>query len=231
MTQRLRVTFSRGEEAKYISHLDMMRFWERAFRRAHLAVARSQGFHPHPRIALAAPLPVGVIADAELMDVYLEEALDPLVFYRALAAQLVPSIRVSAVEEVPNDLPSLQASMRFADYRVVVETERSAEDIRAAIVALVALDSFMWEHLRDGETRRYDLRAQIAELELDGWENGVATLKTRLQMDVAGAGRPEQVAKALGFDEPPLSVHRTRLILDDQKSGHPVRPPIAGGRN
>ncbi|MEK7215014.1 MAG: TIGR03936 family radical SAM-associated protein [Chloroflexota bacterium] len=228
MTQRLRVTFSRSGEAKYISHLDMVRFWERAFRRAHLAVARSQGFHPHPRIAMAAPLPVGVTADAELMDVYLEEPIDPLGFYHALAAQLVPSIRVSAVAEASNDLPSLQASMRFAEYRVMVETERTPPDIRDAIAAILGSDTVMWEHQRDGETRRYDLRSQIAELALEGCENGVATLNMRLQMDGTAAGRPEQVARALGFEDPPLSVNRTRLILAEENRAAPAT--IAGGK-
>ena len=61
--QRLRATFSRGERTKYITHLDLMRFWERAFRRARVPIAHSEGFRPHPRFALAAPLPVGVTSD------------------------------------------------------------------------------------------------------------------------------------------------------------------------
>ena len=69
--QRLRVTFTRGEEMKYITHLDLMRFWERALRRAELPVAYSEGFSPHAQIALAAPLPVGTTSDCELMDVFM----------------------------------------------------------------------------------------------------------------------------------------------------------------
>ena len=56
--QRLRVTFTRGEQVKYITHLDLMRFWERALRRAEIPVAYSEGFSPHPQLALAAPLAV-----------------------------------------------------------------------------------------------------------------------------------------------------------------------------
>ncbi len=54
--QRLRVTFSRGDELRFITHLDVMRFWERALRRANLPVAYSEGFSPHAQISLAAPL-------------------------------------------------------------------------------------------------------------------------------------------------------------------------------
>ena len=63
--QRLRIRFSRGEEIKYISHLDIMRMWERVLRRAELPLAYSEGFSHHPRISLAVPLAIGVTSDAE----------------------------------------------------------------------------------------------------------------------------------------------------------------------
>ena len=69
--QRLRVEFCRGEEIKFLSHLDLMRLWERAFRRADLSLVYSDGFSPHARISLASPLSVGVTSQAELMDVFL----------------------------------------------------------------------------------------------------------------------------------------------------------------
>ncbi len=67
--QRLRIRFSRGEEVKFISHLDLMRMWQRVMQRADIPLAYSEGFNPHPRLALAAPLPVGVTAQSELMDI------------------------------------------------------------------------------------------------------------------------------------------------------------------
>ncbi|MDP2935460.1 MAG: TIGR03936 family radical SAM-associated protein, partial [Dehalococcoidia bacterium] len=78
--QRLRITFSRGPEVKYISHLDLMRLWERVLRRAKLPLAFSEGFSPHPRLALATPLPVGVTAAEEWMEVYLCRRVSPRYF-------------------------------------------------------------------------------------------------------------------------------------------------------
>ena len=60
---------------KYITHLDMMRFWERALRRADVPLAYSEGFSPHAQISLAAPLAVGTTSEAELMDVFLAEPM------------------------------------------------------------------------------------------------------------------------------------------------------------
>lgn len=57
--QRLRFAYAKGEALRYISHLDLARTWERAFRRAGLPVAYSQGFNPKPRFQIAAALPWG----------------------------------------------------------------------------------------------------------------------------------------------------------------------------
>ncbi len=63
--QRLRVTFARGDLLRYITHLDLMRSWERAIKRAGLPISYSEGFTRHPQLALAAPLPVGATAEGE----------------------------------------------------------------------------------------------------------------------------------------------------------------------
>ena len=92
--QRLRLKFSRGEELKFLSHLDLMRLWERAIRRAGLPLAYSEGFTPHPQIALAAPLSVGVTSQAELMDVVLSRWVPPQSFTAQIEEQLPRGIEL-----------------------------------------------------------------------------------------------------------------------------------------
>ena len=75
--QRLRIQFSKSGPARFIGNLDLMRLWERAARRAGLALAYSVGFHPQPRMQLAAPLPLGYVGDAELLDLWLANPTDP----------------------------------------------------------------------------------------------------------------------------------------------------------
>ncbi len=69
--QRLYLTYACDDAVKYISHLDLMRVWERVLRRAGVPVVYSEGFSPHPRIAMAAPLAVGVSSEAERIDIVL----------------------------------------------------------------------------------------------------------------------------------------------------------------
>lgn len=211
--QRLRVTFGRGEAIKYISHLDLMRLWERALRRAEIPLAYSEGFTPHPHLCLAAPLPVGVTSEGELLDVYLERQWPMAAFFKKLNPQLPPGIGLGRVEEVSLWQPSLQSLVRAAEYRVEVETERKPEAVLDAVRALLATSELPWQHQRDTGVRRYDLRALIQDLWVIGWSDSLCQLGMRLRTDNSASGRPEQIAAALGFDLPLRSIHRTKLLL------------------
>ncbi len=210
--QRLRIAFSRGEELKYISHLDMMRLWERALRRSGMPVAYSESFSPQPRISLAAPLQIGMTSQAELMDVFLERRILPYYFIKGLGDQLPRGIEIKEVREVGLRVPSLQSQVRFAEYRVEVVVEEKFE-IGSALSSLLAKEALPWQHMRDTGPRRYDLRTLIDDLWLEALQDGRCVLGMRLRLDSSGTGRPEQVALALGFSSHPSSIHRTKLVL------------------
>ncbi len=212
--QRLRIRFSRGQEIKFISHLDIMRLWERALRRAEVSLAYSEGFSPHPRLSLAAPLAVGVTSEAELMDVFVTKRVSPHWFTSTASQQLPPSIEILGVYQIALTMPSLQSQVRYAEYRVEMETEKGAKDIESAVSSLLSMEHLPWHHQRDTGQRSYDLRALIDNLWLIDWNRPYCTIGMRLRCDSGGSGRPEQVASALGFISYPHSMHRTRLILE-----------------
>ncbi len=211
--QRLRVKFSRGEEIKFISHLDIMRLWERVFHRAGIELAYSEGFSPHPRISLAVPLAVGVTSEAELMDVVVARMVTPHWFTAAVSQQLPSSINIMGVYQIAQNVPSLQSQVRFAEYKVELDKADGPADIESAISTLLSAENLPWHHHRDTGKRSYDLRALIEELCLVENNRQRLTLEMKLRCDSRGAGRPEQVALALGFASHPHSVHRIRLIL------------------
>jgi radical SAM-linked protein len=76
--------FARQQLIRYISHLDMTRAWERMLRRARLPLAYSEGFNPRPRLAFAAPLPVGVLSLADIVEFVLSQPLEPELVLAAL---------------------------------------------------------------------------------------------------------------------------------------------------
>ena len=214
MPQRLRLTYSRRGPAKYVAHLDIMRTWERAIRRAKLPLAYSQGFSPHARIALAAPLPVGTTGERELMDVWMEPSVEPADACERLRQALPPGLEVLDVEEVGERLPSLQSIVRAARYEVAFEA--GAIDVEAvgdAIRELLARDSLDWEEQRGNKTRRYDLRATVIELALAGdAEQPVVTM--HLALEEGRTGRPASVLAALGVEAQPVEVARVAVEIE-----------------
>jgi len=211
--QRLRVKFHRGEEVRFISHLDIMRLWHRAFIRAGVPLAYSEGFNPHPRISLAAPLALGVTSEAELMDVMLSTGLTPHSFTSVVGRQLPVGISIIQVLNTPLALPSLQSLVRFAEYKVGLETGQSAAEVAGAITFLMSKTELPWQHQRDTGVRRYNLRALVDDLWLIDITDGFCNIGMKLRCDSNGSGRPEQVVAALGFANYPESIHRTGLIL------------------
>lgn len=216
--QRLRVRFSRDERVKYITHLDLMRLWERALRRAKIDLAYSEGFTPHPRLSLAAPLAVGVTSSAELLDLFLNSRISPLELTRRVSPQLPAGVEVLEVQEVGLRAPSAQSEVRWAEYHVRLDPALPAERVREAIDAFLAAESLPWEHQRDKDTRKYDIRALVHNLWLERDGDGPA-VGMSLRADSGGSGRPEQVIAALGLPEP-VHIHRTKLVLAESSPAH-----------
>jgi radical SAM-linked protein len=211
--QRLRIRFSRGEEVKYISHLDLGRCWERALRRAEIPLAYSQGFTPHPRLAIAAPLSLGMTSEAELMDLFLTRRLSPHFFLTEMSKELPAGLEIMEIQEVALGTPSLQSQMRACEYRVAVKDHRGSDEIQGAINDLLQKEHLPWQHMRDTGVRNYDLRALIEDIWLLEAEADTCTLGMLLKSGPKGSGRPEQVTLALGISDHPVLLHRVRLLL------------------
>ena len=219
MIQRLRVKFGRGEEVKFISHLDIMRFWERALRRARIPLSYSQGFSPHPHISIAAPLAVGVTSEAELMDVWLKYWMPPQSFMVRVKNHLPRGFEIFDVWEVGLNMPSLQSSVTFAEYYVDVESEEKVHDIQNSLRSLLQVRELPWHHLRGDKEHFYDLRALIDNVWLIESQQPVNhfVLGMKLRCDNRGSGRPDQVIAALGLSKHPNSIHRTKLLIDNSR--------------
>src|SRR5438067_405339 len=148
--RRLRVTFSKGEEVRYISHLDLMRTWERIMRRAAMKLAHSQGFNPRPRMVFAAPLPVGVTSEAEIVDVVLEDDLPANEFLERVTAALPPGLKLASAVEVALESPSVMASILSSDYIVDLE---ATGDVDQELARFLAMASVPYERLRKGAVK------------------------------------------------------------------------------
>lgn len=211
--QRIRLEFSKGERVRYISHLDVLRYWERAFRRAGLPLSYSQGFTPHPKITFAAPLPLGFTAEAELLDALFDErrSLDEVA--RALRAQATEDISIVSVREVAVSLPALQASLAWADYRLLIDNG-DANCLSKAAAHFMAAETFEWVESRKDKERRYDIRSGVASFHVEE-SDGAVIARMRLSANQDFTVRPEQVVAAALGEVEPSSFIRERLVLNE----------------
>ena len=92
-----RALFEKVGSARFISHLDLMRLFQRAFKRAGLPLTHTQGFNPRPSVSIALPLSLGAESHCELLDFDLESPVPPEGIRDRLNAALIDGIRVREV--------------------------------------------------------------------------------------------------------------------------------------
>jgi radical SAM-linked protein len=115
----IRVKFIRGEEVKYISHLDLMKAFERALRRSKLPIAYSEGFNPHPKMVFGLPLSVGVTSEAEYADFEFSEDIKVSELIEILNPQLPSGLAITDAG-VKADRKNIMAEITRASYCVNV---------------------------------------------------------------------------------------------------------------
>ncbi|MCD6230338.1 MAG: DUF2344 domain-containing protein [Dehalococcoidia bacterium] len=211
--ERLRLRFGRGEPARFISHLDIIRFWDRTFRRAQIPLVYSHGFTPHPRIAVASPLVVGVTSEAELMDIWLNKRIFPQTLLLKVRMELPVGFMLFDAWRIDLDATSIQSVLAFAEYRVEVHSDMMDQQATVQIQQLLQAKTLPWHHLKENQMRAYDLRSLIDNIWVVDYRHSTCTLGMRLRCDASSSGRAEQVISALGFVSSPYSIHRTKLIL------------------
>jgi radical SAM-linked protein len=209
---RLRITFSKSGALRYTGHLDLQTIWERTIRRAGLPLIYTQGFHPGPRIQLAAALPLGFTGRAEIVDVWVvaeDDALDRP-YQKTLQPAAPPGLVITNVEMVDEHAPALQTQVISADYEVSLLEPADKSGLERKIAALLGAVSL----IRERRNKRYDLRPLIEVLELMPEESSaVPRLFMRLAAREGATGRPEEVINALGLPSETTRIERISLII------------------
>jgi len=213
---RLRITFAKTPAMRFTGHLDLHRAWERAFRRAGLPLAYSEGFNPHPRLNLASALPLGFTGEREALDAWLEQDLPVEDVQVALLRALPPGLQVSQIESVDLRLPALQTSLEASEYQITFQ--RPFPELAERLAALLLADSLP----RRWRERDYDLRPLILDARLPDApppslpiDSGQQALCLRLSARESATGRPDEVIAALGGDPQAARVHRLRLLFKE----------------
>jgi radical SAM-linked protein len=202
---RIRITFSKLGALRYTGHLDLHRLWERAARRAELPLAYSQGFHPQPKLNIAAALPLGFSSRCEMLDMRLEHDISLDGLKERLQETLPTGIQLASIETVDDRAPALQTQVASAEYEVTLTGAVDGSDLKRRIDSVMESTSITRE--RRGKT--YDLRPLIEALEL----LSEGKIFMRLSAREGATGRPEEVLDMLGIAFEGTRIERTRLIF------------------
>lgn len=115
---KLRMRFGKKGIVKFIGHLDIMRYFQKAFRRANVDIRYSQGFHPHPYLSFASPLGVGLESYGEYLDMEVNSYDDLEAMKDAVNAQMTEGITVYSIHLLPDDAKTSMSMIAAADYEI-----------------------------------------------------------------------------------------------------------------
>jgi len=239
---QIRGKFSKIGSAVYISHLDLMRVFFRALRRADLPISFSQGFHPHPQVSFGLPLSVGVEGLGEYADFTFYKSVEPQEFLTRLNEQLPEGIKMLCARRIPLSARSLAVLINRAIWRVHVpasalkEATGGKRDIRQRIASLLSKDEIWVQKGRknfDREenqlpTKLVNIRPLIFELaSLESQSELAAIESPSSEKDglegysfrmILSAGQenadPTQVVEALFEGEIPLSRGVVKIVRE-----------------
>lgn len=221
--QRMRVQFSKKGEMRLVSHLDLVRLFDRAIRRAKLPISFTGGYHPGPRISIANALSLGMSSSGEIVDFDLTETLDLEEFRDRLSEQLPEGITINSVEAVSlkNSATSL---LEKAEYFVTVEAQTAVSETqwKAALQTILDREEILWEKTtKSGKKKTLNLRDRVFELSLVE-QLDEHTAKLRYLGSCRNDGtllNPEHflymLAQVTGLDLQLNHAHRQQLILQN----------------
>lgn len=211
--QRLRMRYAKRGRARFTSHRDFGRAFERALRRAGVPMAFSSGFSPHPRISYANASPTGAATEAEYVEIGLAERRDPAQIRDAINAALPHGLVVlEAVEAGPGALAERLTHSRWQIRVVGIPLGVMQE----AVVALLGVPEIIVERLAKTGMRAFDVRSALIRLVVA--DEGTLDLVTLHGVPLV---RPDDVVQALtrvhpGFQpaEPPVYLRLEQGVWD-----------------
>lgn len=224
----VRIRFSKRGKVRFISHRDVARAFERAFRIEQLPLAFTEGFSPRPKVSFGLALSVGHESDAEYLDVELTEPVDTAALAERVTPALPEGMPATGAVRLAERAPALQESITEVHYRVATIDGHGRpvpeEVLGVAASGALASDELTVARVRKGKESMDDIRPVLRSIEV-GHDGDAAVLELTLLTQPRGA-RPREVLDALdSFVGVGLTEHRvTRTSQWIERGGARLEP-------
>lgn len=208
---KARIKFRKNGVMKFIGHLDIMRYFQKAIRRAEIPIAFTSGYSPHMIMSFANPLGVGLTSDGEYFDIELTESIASREAVKRLNEQMVDGMEIVSFVQIPDDKKSKGMSIvAGADYLSSVKNGSLPENLAEKLEAFYAQNEICVVKKTKKSEKEVDIRPMIYKLEC---RNG------KIYMRVAAGSvqnlKPELVTEAfvryLGMDAEEVTFTHHRL--------------------
>ena len=219
---RALIRFGKQPRLRFISHLDLQRFFQRAVNRTGLPIAYSQGFNPHPVMSFGSALALGWTSEYEVIDIKLSAPMGRKRTEEAVRAALPVDLPVLEVRMVDDRHAAPMSLVRMSDYIVQLEGE-SAPAVVEQIPAF--LEKAVVSAVKKTKSGEKEINARPLVLSLEA--TGRKCFNTRLMLTESQSIKPEMLVSLLsgmaGAEVPGIHVHRTLLLgLDAQGNPAPL---------
>lgn len=206
--------YQKGEQVRWISHLDLKRTLERAMRRAGLPLELTKGHNPRPKLSFGPPLPLGATGGAELLALHLAEPLEPEGLKQLLNEQLPSGLEVLEAWRVPaHQKRETFGQVDVAEYKIMVSNGLNEEELGNRVSSLMESETLPVRRGGGRPEREVDLRPLIISLAVSRRGPHEIELQARLRTGSHGGARPQEVVDVLGLNDEGRVVryHRTGL--------------------
>lgn len=190
---KLRIKFSKSGVMKFIGHLDVMRYFQKAMRRADIDIAYTTGFSPHQIMSFAAPLGVGLESDGEYFDIEANSVTSSADMVSRLNSVMVDGIHVESIRMLPEDAGNAMASVAAAKYHICFAPGKEPSfDLEKAVKAFMTKDAILVTKQTKKSEKELDLKPYIFEMTAD-------RESVQLFVDASSSGniKPSLVMEAL----------------------------------
>lgn len=199
--------YAKGENVRFISHLDLLRAMDRAIRRAEIPIAYSQGFNPHPKLSFATPLSVGVVSHGDYLEMELTEELEPQDIMETMNPKLPEGIEILEMEKLDGRKPTLGAIVAATLYKVEIK-----DDLNNQIQELLNEKELMIERTNKKGTKIIDIRPLIYNIYTK--DNCIYML---LATSSSANVKPKEVLNLLSIDNPNIDKEETFCRDENEK--------------